>query len=165
LDDGWTPDIIHCHDWMIGLIPQILPKKVKTVFTIHNLQFQGPFDYRFIKPEDADNGKENGFDLFSDNFKKLNSMERGIIYADLVTTVSERYAKEILTPEFGCGLDNVLQKNKHKLYGVLNGLDYRELNPATDRHLRANYGPYDFTEKKRYNKKKLQEEMGLEAGG
>ncbi len=163
----WQPDIIHCHDWhtgaTVGLMKAVYSadpfyRSCAAVFTIHNLAYQGWFDENFI----------NSVGLaallpWAENQTKpylLRMMGLGIYYADVISTVSETYAQEILTPEYGEGLDPLLRQRKDRLYGIVNGLDYEEFNPATDTHLIANY---DLTnpEKKALNKAELQKKAGL----
>ncbi|MBI3307613.1 MAG: glycogen synthase [Candidatus Omnitrophica bacterium] len=131
------PDIIHCHDWQTGLIPVYLKtlyssrpifKKTKSVFTIHNLGYQGNF------PPDSLPITGFGWELFKleklEFYGKISFLKGGLVYSDLLTTVSERYAKEIQTKEFGCGLEGVLSKRRDTLYGIVNGIDYEEWDPV-----------------------------------
>ena len=137
---GWTPDIIHCNDWQTGLIPAYLKstykndpifKPIKTLFTIHNLSFQGVFPKaNFVKtglPKELDSEKgvlHKG---------KLNFLKSGLLYADMITTVSETYAKEIYKDkEYGHGLEEVLSKRKKNLFGIINGIDDTIWNPEVD---------------------------------
>lgn len=165
---GWQPDIIHCNDWQTGLIPAYIKtmynhdpffKNVKTVFTIHNLAYQGTFPAAsFAKtglPE-AEFGKE-GVEFYG----KLNFMKAGLVYADVITTVSEKYAEEICsTEEFGCGLEGVLQKRKSHLHGIINGIDYSIWNPETDELIVKRYDLRTL-EGKQENKKELLAKFGL----
>jgi starch synthase len=146
--EDWIPDIVHCHDWHTGLVANYFQQtyhkyesleNIKTVFTIHNLGYQAPFDHRFVTEMDMDAGHSNIPDILSPELKKLNSMRRGIMFSDLITTVSPTYANEILTPEYGEGLDSLLKEVKTKLVGILNGLDYGDYNPLTDINLHQNY--------------------------
>ena len=168
--DGWTPDIIHGHDWHAGLIANFLKEKynrvekmegVKTVFTIHNLGFQALYDHRFVSEMDYDGGRRELPGIFDGEFHKLNSMRRGIMHSDLVTTVSPTYAKEILTPEYGEKLDGLLKEVREKLVGVLNGLDYADFNPTTDETIEDNYRAGDWIERQK-NKAFLQDRFSLE---
>jgi len=143
-------DIVHCHDWQAGLIPLYLKSEdaaAKSVFTIHNLGYQGIFPQgkfsllglgkEYFNPE--------GIEFYGD----INFLKAGILYSDVVTTVSENYAKEIQTPELGFKLDGVLRKRKDKLIGILNGIDYNMWNPETDDLI---YQKYDDFEGKQRNK-------------
>lgn len=130
-------DVIHCNDWQSALVPLYLKNKAKTVFTIHNMAYQGLFD-RSVMP--LINLPENLWTMDRLEFYgKVSFMKAGIIYSDAVTTVSKGYAKEILTNEFGCGLDGLLRTRAASIYGILNGVDYTEWNPKTDKHIAENY--------------------------
>ena len=126
-------DIAHCHDWQTALIPLYIKeqqRKIGSVFTIHNLGYQGRFSaskYPLLGVNDA-YFKPEGIEYYGD----INFLKAGILYSDMVTTVSENYAKEIQTPEFGFGLDGVLKNRKSNLKGIINGIDYVQWNPATD---------------------------------
>ncbi len=165
---GFKPDIIHCHDWQTGLVPaylKILLKSdpffatIKTVLTIHNLAYQGLFDqqdmsltglpWEVFTPE--------GIEFYG----KINFLKAGIVYGDIITTVSPKYAQEILTEEYGCGLEGVLQSRKEDLYGVLNGADYGEWNPEKDKFIIKNYDRSDLSGKKNC-KRSILKEFGLE---
>ena len=139
--------IIHCHDWHTSMIPFLLRNsKAKTIFTIHNIAYQGVFD--------AD--KVNS--LLGTKFKgTVNCMREGIENADAVTTVSPNYAKEILTPKFGFGLEGILKERKKDLFGIINGIDPEQFNPKTDEMIVERYS-LDTVEKKAVNKRYLQED-------
>lgn len=165
----WQPDVIHANDWHTGSVPNYLrtvyaadPKLalITTLFTIHNINFQGMFDHRNVSELDSDDGKSQIASFFSERLSKQNFMRRGIIYADAVNTVSETYAHEVLTPEFGEGLDRLLQEVRSKLFGVVNGIDYDEYNPTTDRSISVNFDVGSL-HKRIENKKTLQKEFGL----
>lgn len=165
----WKPQVIHTNDWQTGAAPNYLRTVyaqsrdlagIATLFTIHNLQFQGMFDHRQITELDFDDGRSPIAPFFSERLKKQNLMRRGILYADVVNTVSETYAHEILTPEYGEGLDKLLLEVRSKLFGVVNGIDYEEFNPATDPLVPVNYNPSSL-EKRKENKIALQREFGL----
>lgn len=139
-------DIVHCHDWQAALLPLLVRESerrqgttlaLKTFFTIHNIAFQGVFPAptfsRTNLPEELNN--IDGLEYYS----QINLMKGGILFADRVTTVSPRYAKEIQTPEFGCGLDGVAQTRADDIVGLLNGVDTAIWDPATDAHLPARY--------------------------
>ena len=165
----WKADVLHCHDWQTGLIPNFLKTRYKkdrllssqaTLFTIHNLMFQGPVNWWEVSPEKRDSGKgEPPEDL--EKIQWLNFIKRAILYSDLINTVSERYAKEIMTPKFGCGLDKYLRKRKNSVYGIINGIDYHVFNPKYDKHIYINYGVDNLKDKTR-NKVLLQKEFHLE---
>lgn len=163
------PAVIHCHDWHTGYLPNYLRNAygndpyfagTATVFTIHNLHAQGIMEYRYATPLNFDDGKGPIGGMFSERLKKQNPMKRGIIHADLVNTVSESYAHEILTPEYGEGLHELLQEVRTKLFGVLNGLDYDSFDPSTDKVIKKNFS-YKDTTSRRENKRDLQKEFGL----
>ena len=149
LYEEWTPDIILCTDWMTGYLPNFLKydkkfyprlKDVSTLFSIHNIYAQGPSRrYRFIPETERDSGQGPIPDFFGKNMSELNAMRRGIMYADAVNTVSKTYAKELMSAEYGEGLDGLLQERKDYLYGILNGIDYDAQDPSTDEHLEKKY--------------------------
>ncbi|MBF0532423.1 MAG: glycogen synthase GlgA [Candidatus Omnitrophica bacterium] len=162
------PDIIHCHDWHTALIPAYVRERfredtffqnTKTVLTIHNLAFQGAYpagDFNKIGlPRHLFNNQIFEF------YGKLNLLKAGIHYADRVTTVSEQYAREIQTREFGYNMDGVLRHYQQKLEGIINGLDYDIWNPETDSLISRTFDPATFGEGKAANKKFLQERCGL----
>jgi starch synthase len=164
----YRPDIIHCHDWQTALVPILLRYELSTdlffartaaVFTIHNLAYQGLF------PRDA--LAEIGLDRSHftidrlEYYGRVNLMKGAILTADLVTTVSETYCREILTAEQGCGLEGVLQGRKDDLYGILNGLDYDEWDPETDTDIFKRYSPSSLAGKAA-NKKGLRRLLGLD---
>ncbi|MEA2020340.1 MAG: glycogen/starch synthase [Patescibacteria group bacterium] len=168
-DRDWLPHVIHCNDWETGHIPNYLRtvygndprlQGIATIFTIHNLQYQGMFDHRNVSELDYDDGRSAIAPFFSDRLPKQNFMRRGIIYSDVVNTVSKTYAKEILTPEYGEGLDRLLLEVRSKLFGVLNGIDYDEFNPKTDKLIEENYDIRSLS-KRVENKLALQEEFDL----
>lgn len=149
------PDIIHVHDWQSALVPVLIKDRklpFKTVLTIHNLAFQGSFwglDFGLTHLP-GHFFSASGVEYYGN----LNLLKGGILYADAVTTVSERYAREIQTPEGGSGLDAVVRENAHKLTGILNGVDYSVWNPETDAML-----PKHFTSRKLAGKKVCREAL------
>ncbi|MEO8382720.1 MAG: glycogen synthase [Acidobacteriota bacterium] len=162
-----TPDILHCHDWHTALLPVYLHsglrggahfRGTRSVYTIHNLQYQGAagpaafaltgLHSRYWAPDALE------------HFGTLNPMKGGILFADQVTTVSPTYAHEVRTAEHGAGLDGVLQLMSYKFTGILNGIDTEEWDPATDPLLPANYN-FDTLHEKARNKRALAEEAGL----
>jgi starch synthase len=165
----WRPDVIHVNDWQTGTLPNYLEtcykndevfRKISTLFTIHNLSYQGMFDHRMISDLDSDDGKSPLMDLFSERILKQNFMRRGIMYADIVNTVSPNYAREIMRPEFGEGLDRLLNEVRSKVFGILNGIDYDEYNPQADKLIDANYDQYTL-DRRLANKISLQREFDL----
>lgn len=166
----WKPEIIFASDWHTGLIPNYLKtvykenqilSKIKTIFAIHNLSYQGMCDFRFVKESEKDNGREPIPDFFNPRAGKLNWMLRGIIYSDLIITVSPTYSKEILTPEYGEGLDKILAEHQGKIFGILNGIDIAFYNPQTNPHIPFHYNSKTL-EKKLKNKIELQKKFRLQ---
>jgi len=166
----WLPDIINCADWHTGALPNYLKtvykddsvlSKIKTVFSIHNLIFQGVFDHRFVSQMDFDDGKSPIDSFFSEKLGKQNFMRRGIIYSDTVNTVSETYTQEIMTPEYGEKLDELLKEVRTKVFGILNALDYEQINPITDKLIPFNFSISNFKDRAK-NKIYLQKEFNLE---
>lgn len=164
---AFKPDVIHCHDWQTGLIPVYLKTlyaqdlffaKTKSVFTIHNLAYQGNF------PPDSVPITGLGWEHFKmerlEFYGKVSFLKGGILDADTLTTVSERYAQEIQSQEFGCGLEGVLARVKGHLYGVINGIDPKDWNPETDTEIEEKFS-FKKIEKKAVNKAALQKENGL----
>lgn len=166
---GFRPDVIHCHDWQTGLIPVYLKdtfsrgefyQKIKTVITIHNIKFQGRWNLQAVRDMTG-----LSFDYFTsdklESYGEANYLKGGIVYADMVTTVSESYAEEIKTPMGGEGLDGLMCQKGEKLLGIVNGIDYNEYNPETDKNIYHNYNSKNFRKEKIKNKIALQEELGL----
>ena len=166
---GWRPDIIHCHDWHTAIVPNWLKTiyrddpffaKVATVYTFHNLAFQGIFGHRVLEIAQL---SEYGYLTLPDAGALTNMvdlMSRGIYFADLITTVSPTYAREVLLPEFGEGLSALLQARAGDLVGVLNGIDTEHHDPATDPNLVAHYTVTDLSGKA-VCKAALQQTLGL----
>lgn len=166
---NFPADVLHCHDWQAALIPVYLKnlynkdnfyKNIKTILTIHNLAYQGLFN----RDEYAKLGLD--WSLFNieglEFYGKLNVLKGGIIFSDLINTVSSAYAKEIQSREFGCGLEGVLSVRKKDLYGIINGLDYELWDPSKDKYLYKTFS-LDALEDKYVNKKMLQKDCGLTA--
>lgn len=158
----WKPNIVHCNDWQTGLVPALLSlhkTRPATIFTIHNLAYQGIFDQQtFIDlnfPEQL--WHMDGVEYYGN----LSFIKGGIAYADKITTVSPTYAKEILTPDYGYGLNGLLQHRIKNLTGILNGIDEKIWNPGTDPYLVQKYNRRSIA-KKSENKTKLQEELSFE---
>lgn len=157
------PDIIHCHDWHAGLVPYFARKRFKSsagieraamLFTIHNLFYQGQ------EPDNDDGHSRLPRFAQKEAIKKINFAKRGIIYADLINTVSEQYAQEIMTPKFGEDLHRILKNRKARLYGVVNGIDYNDFNPENDPAIKQSYAAGSL-EGKIANKLDLQKSFNL----
>ncbi len=164
---GWQPNIFHCHDWHTGMIPALLKSirrddafysRCASVYTIHNLAYKGWFDdwfatraglHRYMPPA-GDPLRERSYSM----------MAIGIYNSDMVSTVSETYAREILTPEYGMGLETMLQSRRDSLVGIVNGIDYEEYNPAADHIIAAGYDAHRL-ESRITNKIVLQGKAGL----
>jgi starch synthase len=167
----WTPDVIHCNDWQSAAIPILLRtdpelladeawRGVRVLYTIHNLAYQGLFSLE----EALHMGVSE--DLWHPSalefWGKLSLMKGGIVFSDAITTVSRRYAEEIQTPEYGCGLEGLLEDVKERLFGILNGIDTTVWDPASDAHLPAQFSAKDLAGKA-ICKAALQKEMRLPA--
>lgn len=166
----WVPDIINCADWHTGALPNYLKtvynqdpvlSKIRTVFSIHNLSHQGVFEHHFVSELDFDDGKSQIAPFFSERLPKQNFMKRGIIFADIVNTVSETYSREIMTKEYGEKLDDLLKEVRTKVFGILNGIDYQEINPGTNKLVPFNFD-ISTIQKRVENKIHLQKEFNLE---
>lgn len=151
----WTADILHCHDWPAGFIPFLAKQdsrfsSVPTVFTIHNLAYQGEFPRLDLLLTDM---RADGRMLMGSGIKqRVNMLKTGLEFTDIITTVSPSYAKEIQTSEYGCGLEDLLRSRSHVLFGILNGIDTQEWDPATDRFLPVHYSADDLSKKKELKK-------------
>lgn len=164
---AFVPDIIHANDWHTGYLINYLAdetgdrelKKIATVFTVHNI-YQGIFDFDSASELDADDGQGPLASFYSDRFYKQNALKRAIIRADLVNTVSENYARELMSEEYSRTLYNLFRELRGKLFGVLNGLDQNEFNPQTDKFIKANYNARSLG-KRGENKTDLQRHFGL----
>jgi len=166
----FIPDIIHCNDWQTGPICLLLKdtyrhnpiyQGIKTVFTIHNIQYQGVFGRDSLEMLEISDGYFHPEAI--EHYGAVNYMKAGITYADIITTVSPSYSKEIQTKEYGYGLDGILRKRGNEIYGIINGIDEEKYNPSTDPHLYANYSVDNLAGKKE-NKRRFQEDFGLEQG-
>jgi len=162
----WRPEVVHVHDWQVGLVPALMLQQQRegwvnpppTCLTIHNLAYQGTFP-----PEafELTNLPDEFFGLEGAEFYgHLNCLKAGIAFADRITTVSPRYAREITTEEFGCGLDGFLRNRQGRLTGILNGVDYHEWTTTRNRFLKASYSVTRMAGKSR-DKAALQLELGL----
>ncbi|MCX7943818.1 MAG: glycogen synthase GlgA [Deltaproteobacteria bacterium] len=165
---NFVPDIIHCNDWQTGIVPVYLKciyfqdsffSGTKSLITIHNMAYQGLFESYtmdvLMLPWSLFNYKELEY------YGKINFLKAGIVFADAVTTVSKKYAEEIRTQEYGCGLEGVLEERKNVLYGILNGVDYSVWDPSVDSLLPQKYSIKDLSGKKEC-KKSLLKKMGLD---
>ena len=169
----WIPDIIHCHDWQAALIPVYLRTMfvntklttAKTILTIHNLRFQGIYNIPTIRYWSGLPGYVFEMDALKTGYNDANMLKGGLTYANVITTVSQTYAGEIQSEYYGETLDAHLRYHSGKLRGIVNGIDYDIWNPDTDSCLHANYSTANVLEKKRENKRKLQEELGLVQDG
>ncbi len=158
---SWRPELVHCNDWQGGLAVALLtrhPARPATLFTIHNLAYQGLFPaatfHRLGLPPEL--WSMHGLEFYG----QISFIKGGIAYADMISTVSPQYAQEICTPEFGCGLENLLQHRADRLVGILNGADYKEWNPAKDPLIPQRYNAFSL-HKKPVNKTALQQHFGL----
>ena len=166
---NWIPNVIHCHDWQAGLVPVFLRdtfrdspvSSAKTVFTIHNLRFQGIFNIDTFRYWTNLSYEVLSNDAIRSGRDDVNMLKAGISYSDAVTTVSETYAGEIQTAQYGEQLDGHLRYYSYKLRGIVNGIDCDIWSPATDKLLPYNYDVSNAIEQKRLNKLALQEELGL----
>ncbi len=169
----FKPDILHCHDWQAGMVPVLLNayyvrdefyQGIKTVFTIHNLRYQGVYSMDIVA---------DFFSLDSSFFTEdklefhgcANLLKGGIVYSDYVTTVSPTYAGEIQTPEGGERLNGLLSARDQSLFGIINGIDVEEYNPKTDKYIFENFDLRNLVNKKKENKMRLQEQLGLPVDG
>jgi len=162
----WQPDVIHCNDWQTALIPTYLKtmdfykedpffSKIKTLFTIHNIAYQGYFfhsELNILGLEEKDFHME-GFEFYGN----INLMKAGLVFSDMLNTVSDTYAKEIQNSDFGYGLEGVLAKRKDALHGIINGIDYEFWNPQKSKHIFKNYSVEKLQDKK-VNKIELKKE-------
>lgn len=169
---NFIPNIIHCNDWQTGMIPVFLEinykefdfyRKIRTMFTIHNLQYQGIFPFSVMNDVLCLETKYFTSDKL-EFYGNVSYMKGGITYSNIVTTVSPTYAREIQNSYFGEGLDELLRARNNDLFGILNGIDYDEYNPETDKYLFKKYSKNLIKDKKE-NKLKLQKELGLPQNG
>ena len=166
---GFAPDIFHCHDWHTSLIPLYLKTRyawddlfenTRSVLTIHNIGYQGVFSADILH----DLGLQDKYDKLHQDDRAngmVNFLKNGVIYADLLTTVSPTYAQEILGPEYGMGLQDLLQQRRNSLVGILNGVDQDEWNPANDSLIPHSYDSRRIAGKKK-NKLALKQELGMD---
>ena len=166
---GFQPDVVHCHDWQTGLLPVYMKERfregdffrgMKSVMTIHNLKFQGKWDTKTVK---SITGLPDYY--FTPDkleaYKDANLLKGGLVYADAITTVSNTYAEEIKTDFYGEKLNGLLCARSRDVRGIVNGIDYNEFNPETDRYIVKQYNAMNFRKEKVKNKRELQRELGL----
>lgn len=165
----WTPDILHCNDWQTGMVPVLHKleyikedkfKDIKTIFSIHNLFFKGMYSPEVL-PELFGYDLEPFFNGSLEHNGAVSFLKGAINYSDIVATVSKTYVEEIKTPQYGEQLEGLLKYREDYLFGILNGIDYKEYNPETDDYIEFNYR-YENLENKYLNKESLQMELGLE---
>ncbi|HEX9062985.1 MAG TPA: glycogen/starch synthase, partial [Clostridia bacterium] len=162
---GFKPDIIHCNDWHTGPVCLLLKEEyinfpfysnIATVFTIHNLEYQGHFSKDVVRLLNL------GDDVFTPEkvefYGSFNFMKAGLVYSDIINAVSENYAEEVKTEQYGERLEGLLNKRADDLYGIVNGISYEEFNPATDTRI---YSKFTEPSEKKLNKYGLQKEAGL----
>lgn len=157
----WQPQIVHCHDWQTGLVPALLQNdssRPATVFTIHNLAYQGNFSRQVFEqialPESLWHFERLEF------HQQFSFIKGGLVFADRINTVSPNYAREIQTPAFGCGMDGVLAHRRARLSGIINGIDTHVWNPGTDDLLAKKYNHQRIKDKS-INKQTLQKQLSL----
>lgn len=168
------PDVLHANDWQTGLLPVFLREvyqrqqvwhpgsaydRIHTLFTIHNIAYQGIFWHWDLKLTGLDWSLFNYEQLEFHN--QLNLLKAGIVFSDVITTVSPSYAREIQTPYYGCGLQGVLAVRNQRLFGIVNGVDYREWDPSSDRYLAAHYDVESVSTGKPHCKAALQRRFQL----
>ncbi len=164
---GFKPDIIHCNDWHTGPLCLLLKEQysydefyssISTIYSIHNLEYQGNFSSHVVQL------LNRGYEVFTSDkaefYGMFSFMKAGLVYTDIIGTVSAVYAQEIQTPQYGERLEGLLSKRSEDLIGILNGISYEEFNPETDPAIYKNFGVSNFKDKKE-NKTALQKEMGL----
>jgi starch synthase len=163
----WLPDVVHCHDWQSSLVPVLLRtqhaddpavRSLPAVLTIHNLGYQGLFPETALRRSGLPESffRTDGLEFYG----QVNFLKGGLLFADYLTTVSRRYAKEIQTPEYGWGLDGVIRGRADRLVGILNGVDYTAWNPEIDKYIAQNYSA-NCLEGKNACKKNLLDSFGL----
>lgn len=164
---SFQPDVIHCNDWHTGPICMLLDEKyrkqsfysnITTIYTIHNLEYQGHFSRDIVRRFNV--GEEVFTPEKTEFYGQFNFMKAGLVYADIINTVSEMYAEEIQTPQYGERLEGLLSSRSGDLFGIVNGISYEEFNPGDDPRIHRNYSVDTYKDKKE-NKTALQKEMGL----
>ena len=161
--DGWVPDVVHAHDWQAGLLPAYLAAVTEptppVVTTVHNIAFQGSFHASTLPELRIDNQlfTPEGVEFFG----RVSFLKAGLQLSDRITTVSPTYARELMQPEFGMGLEGVLKYRQNQFQGILNGIDLDVWNPESDQNLSENYG-VDTLEKKSLNRAAVAQRFGVE---
>lgn len=162
-------DIVHCHDWQTGLIPFYLKtqfryshtlRKAKTIFTIHNLIFQMGVNWWEVPPKKKDYGRKRIPHITDPELEYINFAKRAILSADIINTVSEQHKEELMTKKYGQDLDRILRNREERLFGIVNGIDFKEFNPINDLGIHKNYD-YQKIHRKKLNKKYLQKKFSL----
>ena len=166
----FRPDLIHCHDWQTGLVPVYLHERfqgneffrgIKTVMTIHNLKFQGKWNVKDV--QDITGLPDYYFTPDKlEAYKDANLLKGGLVFADAITTVSDTYAQEIKTEFYGENLEGLMCARSGDLRGIVNGIDYDDFNPETDKHLEFPYNAQNYRKEKVKNKRAMQEEFNLD---
>jgi starch synthase len=165
---GFPPDIVHANDWQTGLVPVYLRelyrhrpdyRRIRTLFTIHNIAYQGSFPHELYPLTGLDLRLYNPHQL--EFYGQFNFLKAGVVFSDWVNTVSPTYAKEIRTPTFGCGMEGVLSERRDRLSGIVNGVDYASWDPATDPHIARRYTIDTVVEGKAACKADLQQYFSL----
>jgi starch synthase len=165
---GWKADIIHCNDWQTAMVPVLYKiqyqydpfySDIKTVFTIHNLAYQGNFDPNILS-DLFGLGQELYYNGTLEFYGAVSFMKGGISFADEITTVSKTYAEEIQTPQYGERMDGLLRSRRDHLHGIINGIDYEIYDPAVDKYIFKNYD-VETVKTRTENKLKLQKQLGL----
>lgn len=164
----FLPDIIHANDWHTGYLINYLRRnyhddhdfrRIATLLSVHNL-YQGSFDFAHATEMEFDDGKSDLAPFFSEQFYKQNALKRGVIYTDVINTVSESYSRDVMKEEYGWGMDKLFKELRGKLFGVLNGLDYTDFNPTADKLIKKNYSIGNLPARVE-NKLDLQKEFDL----
>jgi starch synthase len=159
----FKPDIIHCNDWHTGIIPLLVKSQrldIKTLYTIHNIKYQGAIGGDYIKDE-AEDMEETAVIGYPE---MINFMKSGILFSDYISAPSPSYAQEILTPQYGEGMEEILSQRKDKLYGILNGIDALKYDPENGDDLEFPFSSKDLSQKIK-NKNLLKQELGLKTEG
>ncbi|MEP7167412.1 MAG: glycogen/starch synthase [Candidatus Woesebacteria bacterium] len=165
----WMPDVIHAHDWHTGYFIELartdkrykkMMRSIPILYTVHNFRYQGNWDFSFLPPQEKDHGTNKLQSFFDPKLQKQNALLRGILQADWINTVSPTHAVEVLTPEYGEGLDKQLLKRRGVLSGIINGLDTVMFDPNKDPLIVQGFGVQSI-EKRIANKLELQREFGL----
>ena len=167
--DGWQPDLIHCHDWHTGYLIDEARRnprystalaKIPILFTVHNFKYQGNIGFKHLEPDKQDQGQALLDTAKEQTLLSQNPLLRGMLYADWISTVSKSHVLEVMTEEYGEGLEKITTRLRGKFSGILNGLDNKEFNPSTDPFLKSNFS-LTTIEKRLVNKLELQHTFGL----